>query len=123
MFCPANETIQHLTEKTKLIAQKCTQQICVPSTDQANSSSSEAVVRQQVASFKSYISEVENGAEPETIDFLHDTRSPINCLTVNLSSLNRIIKNRCSFMSTTSYTFPRRKPNRATAKWFIKVSL
>lgn len=131
MFCPPNETIQQLTEKTKLLAQKCTQQIRVTSTssmDQSNSSSSscEAPMRQQVATFKSYIAEAEIGVEPEIIDFPDGLRAPINCLTVNLSSLNRIIKNRCSFMSTTSYTFgtfPRKKPKRATAKWFIKVSL
>lgn len=125
MFCPPNETIQQLTEKTKLLAQRCTQQIRVTSTIMDQSSSSESAVRQPVATFKSYISDVENGDQPETIDFPHDSRSPINCLTVNLSSLNRMIKNRCSFMSTTSYTFgtfPRKKPKRATAKWFIKVS-
>uniref|UniRef100_A0A182SKU6 Uncharacterized protein n=1 Tax=Anopheles maculatus TaxID=74869 RepID=A0A182SKU6_9DIPT len=27
MFCPSNETLQSLTEKTKLLAHKCTQQI------------------------------------------------------------------------------------------------
>ena len=27
MFCPSNERLQNLTEKTKLLAQKCTQQI------------------------------------------------------------------------------------------------
>lgn len=127
MFCPQNETIQQLTEKTKLLAQKCTQQIRVSSMDQsANSSSSDVPVRQQVATFKSYIAEVENGKEPEKISFPDDSHSPINCLTVNLSSINRIIKNRCNFMSTTSCsfgTFPRNKPKKATAKWFIKVSL
>lgn len=128
MFCPPNDTLQQLTEKTKLLAQKCSQQIRVASsTDQSeNSSSSDSAVRQQVATFKSYIAEVENGNEPEKIDFPDDSRSPINCLTVNLSSINRIIKNRCSFMSTTSCnfgTFPRNKPKKATAKWFIKVSL
>lgn len=29
MFCPSNETLQSLSEKTKLLAQKCTQQIRV----------------------------------------------------------------------------------------------
>lgn len=29
MFCPSNEKLQSLTEKTKLLAQKCTQQIRV----------------------------------------------------------------------------------------------
>lgn len=27
MFCPPNDKLQNLTEKTKLLAQKCTQQI------------------------------------------------------------------------------------------------
>uniref|UniRef100_A0A182M3T3 Uncharacterized protein n=2 Tax=Anopheles culicifacies TaxID=139723 RepID=A0A182M3T3_9DIPT len=27
MFCPSNETLQSITEKTKLLAHKCTQQI------------------------------------------------------------------------------------------------
>lgn len=127
MFCPPNETIQQLTEKTKLLAQKCSQQMRASSSvDQSsNSSSSDSTERQQVATFKSYIAEVENGSEPEKIDFPDDSRSPINCLTVNLSSINRVIKNRCSFMSSTSYnfgTFPRNRPKKATAKWFIKVS-
>lgn len=122
MFCPPNETIQQLTEKTKLLAQKCTQQIRVTSMDQSDSTTCDAPGRQQVATFKSYIKE-DDGAEPEAIDFPPDSRSPANYLTVNLSSLNRIIKNGCSFVSTTSYTFPRKKPKVATAKWFIKVSL
>lgn len=29
MFCPSNDTLQSITEKTKLLAQKCTQQIRV----------------------------------------------------------------------------------------------
>jgi hypothetical protein len=130
MFCPPNETIQQLTEKTKLLAQKCTQQIRVASTslDSSAASRPDSPARQQVASFKSYIAEAENGSEAENLEFpAADSRSPINCLTVNLSSLNRIIKTRCSFMSTSSSysfgTFPRKKPKRATAKWFIKVSL
>ncbi|XP_062711541.1 uncharacterized protein LOC134289569 isoform X2 [Aedes albopictus] len=31
MFCPSNETLQNLTEKTKLLAQKCSHQIRVAS--------------------------------------------------------------------------------------------
>lgn len=125
MFCPPNETIAQLTEKTKLLAQKCTQQIRVssPSVDQSNATSIDLPMRQQVPTFKSYISETET----ETIIFPDVSQSPLQCLGVNFSSLNRLIKNRCSFMSTASYTcntFPRqKKPKRATAKWFIKVSL
>lgn len=129
MFCPPNDTIQQLTEKTKLLAQKCSQQMRVTSTstaDVSDSSTFGAPKQQQVATFRSYIAEVEHDGEQTRIDFPADSPSPINCLTVNLASLNRIIKNRCSFVSTTSYTFgtfPRKKPKRATAKWFIKVSL
>jgi hypothetical protein len=125
MFCPQNETIAQLTEKTKLLAQKCTQKR--PTTDQSNAMSSKPVARQQVATFKSYISEAENVGGAETADFPDASQSPLQCLNVNLTSLNRIIKNRCSFISTATYTcstFPRRKkPKKATAKWFIKVSL
>jgi hypothetical protein len=129
MFCPPNETIAQLTEKTKLLAQKCTHKIRVSSTsiDQSNATSSDSVVRQQVPTFKSYISEAENGGATETIDLPDVSQSPLQCLSVNLLSFNRLIKNRCSFMSTASYTcstFPRqKKPKKATAKWFIKVSL
>lgn len=129
MFCPPNETIAQLTEKTKLLAQKCTQQIRVSTTsiDQSNATSSDSAVRQQVATFKSYITEAENGSETEKVEFSDVSQSPLQCLGVNFSSLNRLIKNRCSFMSTASYscsTFPRhKKPKKATAKWFIKVSL
>lgn len=128
MFCPANETIQQLTEKTKLLAQKCSQQMRVTSTsaDVSDSSTFDSPKQQQVATFRSYIAEAETGGESARIDFPVDSPSAISCLTVNLASLNRIIKNRCSFVSTTSYTFgtfPRKKQKRATAKWFIKVSL
>lgn len=128
MFCPPNETLQQLTEKTKLIAQKCSQQMRTTSLDQSDTSAcGEVVPRQQVATFKSYIDEAADGAEPATVDFPAAAPTPlINCLTVNLSSINRLIKNRCSFMSTASYTcstFPRKKARKATAKWFIKVSL
>lgn len=125
LFCPPNETIAQLTEKTKLMAQKCSQQIRVSSTsvDQSNDMSNDSAMRQQVATFKSYISETET----ETIIFPDVLQSPLQCLGVKFSSLNRLIKDRCSFMSTASYTcntFPRqKKPKKATAKWFIKVSL
>uniref|UniRef100_A0A1Q3FU09 Putative guanine-nucleotide releasing factor n=1 Tax=Culex tarsalis TaxID=7177 RepID=A0A1Q3FU09_CULTA len=39
MFCPSNETLQNITEKTKLLAQKCTQQIRVSSDLQQTSGS------------------------------------------------------------------------------------
>lgn len=126
MFCPSNETLQQLTEQTKLIAQKCSQQMRTTSMDQADVSSCCDVPRQQVATFKSYIDEAENVDGAVTVDFPAVASSPLNCLTMNLSSLNRLIKNRCSFMSTASYTcstFPRKKVRKATAKWFIKVSL
>lgn len=121
MFCPPNETIAQLTEKTKLLAQKCKKR---PTMDQSNAMSSKPVARQQVATFKSYISETENGGA-ETVDSSEASQSPLQCLNVNLSSLNRLIKNRCSLTASyTCSTFPRRKkPKKATAKWFIKVSL
>lgn len=114
MFCPNNETLQNLTEKTKLIAQKCSQQIRV-SND-----------HQQVSTFKSYIN------EPDDAINMTDTTSPTSpinigsCITANLTSLNRLIKERCSFMSATTYTcntFPRAKPKERSTKWYIKVSL
>lgn len=130
MFCPPNETLQQLTERTKLIAQKCSQQMRATSMDQTNAPTCcefQNKPSKQVATFKSYINEVENINEPETaVDFPPAASSHLNCLTVNLSSINRLIKSRCSFMSTASYTcstFPRKKVKKATAKWFIKVSL
>lgn len=121
MFCPSNETLAQLTEKTKLLAQKYTRR----PTDQSNATSSKPVARQQVATFKSYIGEAESVSGAETVDFTDVSQSPLQCL--NLSSLNRLIKTRCSFITSSSYscsTFPRRKkPKKATAKWFIKVSL
>ncbi|CRK93643.1 CLUMA_CG007172, isoform A [Clunio marinus] len=130
MFCPPNETLQQLTEKTKLLAQKCTQQKRVNATDQLNTSSSTSSSldlsgrQQQVATFKSYISEVESETNPEKIDLPSSQPTPLSYLTVNLASLNRIFKNRCSFInSPTSYhcnTFPRKRAKKATAKWFIK---
>jgi hypothetical protein len=126
MFCPSTgEALVQITEKTKLLAQKC-------------SSSESSLLRQQtVASFKSYINDLdeENFEENEnSIDLKNSTQSQrqqnkFQCLTVNLSNLNRLIKTRCSLMSSTSsdysnnfnYTFPRKK--KSTTKWYIKVSL
>lgn len=39
MFCPSNDTIQNITEKTKLLAQKCSQQIRVSNINSAQNSS------------------------------------------------------------------------------------
>jgi hypothetical protein len=115
MFCPNNEVLQNFTEKTKLLAQKCSKQI---RTTMDSSSAS----GQQVSSFKSYISESEHATNVNV-----DTPiSTINCLTANLTSLNRLIKERCSFISATSYTcntLPKLRPQRGTTKWYIKVSL
>ena len=38
MFCPSNETLQSITEKTKLLAHKCTQQIRNNSNNSSNNS-------------------------------------------------------------------------------------
>ncbi|XP_055600555.1 ral guanine nucleotide dissociation stimulator-like 1 isoform X2 [Uranotaenia lowii] len=47
MFCPSNETLQNLTEKTKLLAQKCSQKIQVTGTDPVNSTGSGLVEQHQ----------------------------------------------------------------------------
>lgn len=127
MFCPSTgETLAQITEKTKLLAQKC-------------SNSESSLLRQHtVASFKSYINDLEveeeqndeNSIETKNSTKSQQQQNKFQCLTVNLSNLNRLIKTRCSLMSTTStsncsnnfnYTFPRKK--KSTAKWYIKVSL
>lgn len=130
MFCPsANETLVQLTEKTKLFAQKC--------------SIDSSPVRQPVATFRSYICEnIEMPSSTADDESTFDNEiapqlpspnqiHPLQCFTVNLTSLNRLIKSRCSFMSSTSpqhsmsstscNTFPRKK--KSTAMWYIKVSI
>lgn len=124
MLCPSTgETLSQITEKTKLLAQKC--------------SNSESTLRQPTrATFKSYIDDVERDVEEANVNPIetknasqsHRHHHTFQCLTVNLSNLNRLIKTRCSFVSSTSptcsdfnYTFPRKK--KSTAKWYIKVSL
>lgn len=129
MFCPsANETITQLTEKTKLFAKKCSSNVAGDGELPA------------VATFKSYLSEdVETSTSQIDENFDNEksaTQSPLHqihplqCLTVNLTNLNRLIKSRCSFVSTTSQscfnsnTFPRKKKSPLpTAMWYIKVSI
>lgn len=115
MFCPSNETLQNITEKTKLLAQKCSQQIRVTTISMDSSNG------QQVSTFKSYLSENHS----DEIRNLDSPLSPtINCLTANLTSFNRLIKERCNAISSyTCNTLPRTRPKRATTKWYIKVSL
>jgi hypothetical protein len=117
MFCPNNETLQSLTEKTKLLAQKCSQQIRV-SMDQTASG-------QQVSSFKSYLNENEPEQAAETCDA--PTSPTINCIAANISSINRLIKERCNnILTSTQYscnTLPRMRPKSGTTKWYIKVSV
>lgn len=108
MFCPNNETLQNLTEKTKLLAQKCSQQIRI-STDYQQ--------QQEVTTFKSYLNETTN------FEIEASPTSPIKCITANLTSLNRLIKERCSFTSYTCNTLPRCRPKKGTTKWYIKVSV
>lgn len=108
MLCPNNETLQNITEKTKLLAQKCSQQIRM-STDH----------HQQVMTFKSYINESNDVMEAKVTT----PASPINCITANLTSLNRLIKERCSFTSYTCNTLPKCRPKQGTTRWYIKVSL
>jgi chemotaxis methyl-accepting protein methylase len=122
MFCPSTgETLVQITEKTKLLTHKC--------------SNSESALRQPVASFKSYINDLDENLDTSEANInpietnatqTHRHHHTFQCLTVNLSNLNRLIKTRCSFVSSTStnnfnYTFPRKK--KSTAKWYIKVSL
>lgn len=115
MFCPNNDTLQNITEKTKLLAQKCSQQIRV-STMSMDSSSG-----QQLSTFKSYLNENHQDGVRDTDTSFSPT---INCLTANLTSFNRLIKERCNAISSyTCNTLPRTRPKRATTKWYIKVSL
>ena len=138
MFCPqTTETLQNLTEKTKLLAHKCSQQIRVSSVDGQSTkatglSSSCAIPMQQVASFKSYLTELDSLPTDNNNEATEKCR--LNCLTVcgrrNITTFNRLIKNRCTFMSANTYTFthssshtlPKKKPKKSTAKWYIKVS-
>lgn len=138
MFCPqTTETLQNLTEKTKLLAQKCSQQIRVASVDGQSTkatviSASCAVPMQQVASFKSYLTE-QDSLPTDNINTTTE-KCRLNCLTVcgrrNITTFNRLIKNRCTFMSANTYnithssshTLPKKKPKKSTAKWYIKVS-
>lgn len=139
MFCPqTTETHQNLTEKTKLLAQKCSQQIRVASVDGQPTkatviSASGAIPMQQVASFKSYLTE-QDSLPTDNINATTE-KCRLNCLTVcgrrNITTFNRLIKNRCTFMSANTYTFtqsskhhtlPKKKPKKSTAKWYIKVS-
>lgn len=130
MFCPsANEKLAQLTEKTKLFAQKCS----------ANVTDVDSPSRHPVATFKSYIDEDVKTSSCSKIDENFDIEKfapesparPFQCLTVNLTNLNRLIKSRCSFVSTTSQTcftsntFPRKKKSSPlpTTMWYIKVSI
>jgi len=117
MFCPPDSAaIQSLTEKTKLLASKCSAAAAMepPSASQAT--------------FKSYISDESCNNLSAAAD---EAKTSINCLAanLNLSTLNRYLKDRCSFVSTNaSYscnTLPKRsKPKKkSTVKWYIKVSL
>ncbi|KAL7044864.1 hypothetical protein ACKWTF_002082 [Chironomus riparius] len=112
MFCPNNETLQNITEKTKLLAQKCSQQIRVTTISMDSSNG------QQVSTFKSYLNENHS----DEIRNLDSSLSPtINCLTANITSFNRLIKERCNAISTyTCNTLPRTRPKRGTTKWYIK---
>lgn len=107
MFCPKNETLQNITEKTKLLAQKCSQQIRI-SND-----------HHQVTTFKSYINESNFAMDANVTS----SASPINCITANLTSLNRLIKERCSYTSYTCPTLSKCRPESGTTKWYVKVSL
>lgn len=131
------EALQSLTEKTKLLAQKCSQQIRVASVDGQSTKAtaiSPSSVRpmQQVASFKSYLTE-QDSLPSDNINATSE-KCRLNCLTVcgrrNITTFNRLIKNRCTFMSANTYTFtnssshtlPKKKPKKSTVKWYIKVS-
>ncbi|CAO1319313.1 unnamed protein product [Diamesa serratosioi] len=136
MFCPqTTETLQNLSEKTKLLAQKCSQQIRVSSVDGQSTkatgiTASCVIPMQQVASFKSYLTELDS-VPSDNINEATEKRR-LNCLTVcgrrNITTFNRLIKNRCTFMSANTYTFthssshtlPKKKPKKSTAKWYIK---
>lgn len=122
MFCPSNDALQSLTEKTKLLAHKCTIRV----------SNSETATPTQPGNV--HLSAPQSGnlasiPPNSALDSLNG-KCRLNCLCStskrNFATLNRIFKNRCGFMAANvtqfaSNTLPKKKSKKATTRWYIKV--
>lgn len=134
MFYPSSDVLQDLTERTKLIAQKCSNQL--RNNAETQSTDANISVKCQDTPAKSISTSHQTCNHSNKFNVGQD-KCRLNCLCAcgkkNLASLNRLIKNRCSFMSngtfnpfsfaqTSSNTLPRRKPKKSTTKWYVKVN-
>ncbi|XP_058466846.1 ral guanine nucleotide dissociation stimulator-like 1 isoform X1 [Malaya genurostris] len=117
MFCPSNETLQNLTEKTKLLAQKCSQQIRVASSGAGPDISEPLTVDQQ--SLQQPISKIGS----ETMASLQSITSAgrdlgtksLRCLCPCKGTLSKIIGKKVGPVVGRE---PQRKTS--TTRWYVK---
>jgi hypothetical protein len=138
MFYPSSDVLQDLTERTKLIAQKCSSQSRAQQNAEARESTDANLPVKSTGQ-----DAAKSIASPQTCNHSNKfstgpDKCRLNCLCAcgkkNLASLNRLIKNRCSFMSngtfnpftsfaqTSANTLPKRKPKKSSTKWYVKVN-
>lgn len=123
MFCATTDTIQSLTEKTKLLAQKCSQQI-LSSTPSCVAPNADSVI---VSNSKFYDDTVDNGQSMTILQLAcagnggqqqHDTN-----VTMHAKD-NFKDKCLCACKGTIGRFMGKKSPGKErTTKWYIKVTL
>ena len=113
MFCSKNDVILSISEKTKLLAQKCTQTIRVhhcktPANGQTLSAFSSSVPAQGIL----------NGSKA---DGKHNDISPSACFCGIAGSLR--LKTRRKSLSDTDQRARKRSVSSSTTTWYVKVSI
>lgn len=104
MFCPSNETLQNITEKTKLLAQKCTQQIRVSSDQQTSGSGGATEGGQQDSTGKVPPSPAKESGGSKSL----------RCLCPCKGTLSKIIAKKVGAVTG-------KEQPRSTTRWYVKV--
>ncbi|EDS26786.1 cytochrome P450 6A1 [Culex quinquefasciatus] len=105
MFCPSNETLQNITEKTKLLAQKCTQQIRVSSDQQTSGSGGATEGGQQDSTGKVPPSPAKESGGSKSL----------RCLCPCKGTLSKIIAKKVGAVTG-------KEQPRSTTRWYVKSS-
>ncbi|XP_055623131.1 ral guanine nucleotide dissociation stimulator-like 1 [Toxorhynchites rutilus septentrionalis] len=111
MFCPSNETLQSLTEKTKLLAQKCSQQIRVTTAGYGSEHNAAAAAEQQQFGSAGSVASLQSNTNPPKEG---GGSKSLRCLCPCKGTLSKIIAKKVGVVTGKD------QKNVPTARWYVK---
>lgn len=131
MFCPSNDTLSTITEKTKLLAQKCTQQIRVqhqqsclsPGKKSNNNHNNTSILTTLSAtvfnSKESLLNNKDDGGVSPSSEHQNNVKSNFKCFCPCKGSLSLRALTKRGFSKDTNTTSD--GGSGSTTRWYVKV--